>query len=196
MKIQRSDRQKEQTSKQTDMFSSIDHEIEKSIHRILKTSTSNIEQTNMPPQVAYDEKSHALDSYRGALIQKIASRMNRPYESDLRLFTLDQISLWIRWQDIIVYQTDQWNELIDYISKSDIERRAYKEVIYSLKSQISQKENIATTSGDQQEDKEQDREQEHNLKVIDNNENIEDIKRIEDLYNKPLDINKSLTGGY
>lgn len=48
------------------------------------------------------------------------------------------------------------------------------------------KENIATTSGDQQEDKEQDKEneEEHNLKVIDNNENIEDIKRIEDLYKK------------
>ena len=41
----------------------------------------------------------------------------------------------------------------------------------------------------EQEDKEQDREQEHNLKVIDNDENIEDIKRIEDLYKKPLDIN-------
>ena len=55
----------------------------------------------------------------------------------------------------------------------------------------SLKENIATTSGDQQEDKEQDkeqdREQEHNLKVIDNDENIEDIKRIEDIYKKPLD---------
>lgn len=60
-------------------------------------------------------------------------------------------------------------------------------MIYSLKSQRSIKENIATTSGDQQEDKEQDRknEEEHNLKVIDNNENIEDIKRIEDLYKKP-----------
>ena len=189
MKIQRSDRQNKETSNinKTDMFNSIDHEIKESISKILKTSTSNIKQTNMPPQVAYDEKSNALDSYRGALIQKIASRMNRPYESDLRLFTLDQIFLWIRWQDIIVYQTDQWNELIDYISRSDIERRAYKEVIYSLKSQISQKENIATTSGDQQEDKEQDKEneEEHNLKVIDNNENIDDIKRIEDLYKKP-----------
>ena len=185
MKIQRSDKQTsniEQTNK-TDMFSSINHEIEESIHKILKTETSNKTTTS-------DEKSHASDSNRGALIQEIASRMNRPYDSDLRLFTLDQIFLWIRWQDIIVYQTDQWNELIDYISKSDIERRAYKEVIYSLRSQISQKENIATTSGDQQEDKEQDKQDiattsgEHNLKVIDNNENIEDIKRIEDLYKK------------
>lgn len=177
MKIQRSDRQNKETSninktEQTDMFSSIDHEIEESISKILKTTTSNIEQTS-------DEKSNASDSYRGALIQKIASRMNRPYESDIRLFTLDQIFLWIHWQDLIVYQTDQWNELIDYLSRSDIERRAYKEVIYSLKSQISQKENITTTSGDQ------DKEQEHNLKVIDNDENIEDIKRIEDLYKKP-----------
>ena len=179
MKIQRSDRQTSnmKQTEQTDMFSSIDHEIEESIHKILKTSTSGISETS-------DEKSNASDSNRGALIQKIASRMNRPYESDLRLFTLDQIFLWIRWQDIIVYQTDQWNELIDYISKSDQERRTYKEVIYSLRSQISQKENIATTSGDQQEDKEQDKEEEHNLKVIDNNENIEDIKRIEDLYKK------------
>lgn len=47
------------------------------------------------------------------------------------------------------------------------------------------KENIATTSGDQQEDKPEP--PEHNLKVIDNDENIEDIKRIEDLYKKPLD---------
>lgn len=181
MKIQRSDKQTsniEQTNK-TDMFSSIDHEIKESISKILKTETSNKTTTS-------DEKSNATDSNRGALIQEIASRMNRPYESDLRLFTLDQISLWIRWQDIIVYQTDQWNELIDYISKSDRERRAYKEVIYSLRSQISQKENIATTSGDQQEDKEQDKEQEHNLKVIDNNEseNIDQVKRIEDLYKK------------
>lgn len=175
MKIQRSDRQNKETSninktEQNDKFSSIDHEIEESINKILKNSTSNIKQTS--------------DSYRGALIQEIASRMNRPYESDIKLFTLDQIFLWIHWQDLIVYQTDQWNELIDYISRSDIERRAYKEVIYSLRNQISQKENIATTSGDQQKDKEQDREQEHNLKVIDNDENIEDIKRIEDLYKK------------
>lgn len=182
MKIQRSDKQNKETSNinKTDMFSSIDHEIEESIHKILKTSTSNIKQTS-------DEKSNASDRDRGALIQKIASRMNRPYESDLRLFTLDQIFLWIHWEDIIIYQTDQWNELIDYISRSDIERRAYKEVIYSLKSQISQKENEQDREQDkEQEDKEQDRknEEEHNLKVIDNDENIKDIKRIEDLYKK------------
>ena len=179
MKIQRSDRQNKETSNinKTDMFNSIDHEIEESISKRLKTTASNISETS--------------DSNEGALIQEITSRMNRPYESDLKLFTLDQIFLWIHWQDIIVYQTDQWNELIDYISESDIERRAYKEVIYSLRNLGSLKENIATTSGDQQEDKEQDkeqdREQEHNLKVIDNDENIEDIKRIEDLYKKPLD---------
>ena len=61
-------------------------------------------------------------------------------------------------------------------------------MIYSLKSLRSIKEDIATTSGNQQEDKEQDiatTSGEHNLKVIDdNNENIEDIKRIEDLYKK------------
>ena len=179
MKIQRSDRQNKETSNidKTNKLSSIDHEIEESISKRLKTTASNISETS--------------DSNEGALIQEITSRMNRPYESDLKLFTLDQIFLWIRWQDIIVYQTDQWNELIDYISESDIERRAYKEVIYSLRNLGSLKENIATTSGDQQEDKEQDkeqdREQEHNLKVIDNDENIEDIKRIEDLYKKPLD---------
>lgn len=178
MKIQRSDRQNKETSNinKTDMFNSIDHEIEESISRILKNHTSGISQTS-------DEKSNASDSYRGALIQEIASRMNRPYESDLRLFTLDQISLWLHWEDIIVYQVDQWNELIDYLSRSDIERRAYKEVIYSLKSQISQKENDIKQE-DREQDKEQDREQEHKLKVIDNNENIEDIKRIEDLYKK------------
>ena len=171
MKIQRSDRQNKETSNidKTNKLSSIDHEIEESISKLLKTETSNIEQTS--------------DNNRGALIQEIASRMNRPCESDLRLFTLDQIFLWIRWQDIIVYQTDQWNELIDYISKSDQERRAYKEVIYSLRNLGSLKENIATTSGDQQEDKPEP--PEHNLKVIDNDENIEDIKRIEDLYKKP-----------
>mgnify|MGYP004518426117 CR=1 FL=1 len=47
MKIQRSDRQNKETSnidktEQTDMFSSIDHEIEESISKILKNSTSNI----------------------------------------------------------------------------------------------------------------------------------------------------------
>ena len=113
--------------------------------------------------------------------------MNRPCESDIRLFTLDQIFLWIRWQDLIVYQTDQWNELIDYISRSDIERRTYKEVIYSLRNLGSLKENIATTSGDQQEDKQEQPVKNNRLKVIDNDENIEDIKRIEDLYKKPLD---------
>ena len=176
MKIQRSDRQNKETSNinKTDMFNSIDHEIEESISKRLKTTASNISETS--------------DNNRGALIQEIASRMNRPCESDIRLFTLDQIFLWIRWQDIIVYQIDQWNELIDYVSESDIERRAYKEVIYSLRNLGSLKENdinrdkkqedIVTTSGDQSE---------HNLKVIDNDENIEDIKRIEDLYKKPLD---------
>lgn len=98
MKIQRSDKQNKETSNinKTDMFSSIDHEIEESIHKILKTSTSSISETS-------DEKSHASDSNRGALIQEIAARMNRPYESDIKLFNLDQILLWIRWQDIIVY---------------------------------------------------------------------------------------------
>lgn len=45
MKIQRSDRQNKGTSNidKTDMFSSIDHEIEESIHKILRTTTSNIE---------------------------------------------------------------------------------------------------------------------------------------------------------
>ena len=176
MKIQRSDRQNKETSninktEQNDKFSSIDHEIEDSISKLLKTTTSNIKQTS--------------DSYRGALIQKIASRMNRPYESDIRLFSLEQIFLWLRWQDLIIYQTDQWNELIDYISRSDIERRAYKEVIYSLKSLRSIKENEQDKEQeDKQKDKEQDKEEEHNLKVIDNDGNIEDIKRIEDLYKK------------
>lgn len=171
MKIQRSDRQNKETSNinKTAMFNSIDHEIEESINKILKNSTLDISETS-------DEKSNASDSNRGALIQEIASRMNRPYESDLRLFTLDQILLWVRWEDIIVYQADQWNELIDYISRSDIERRAYKEVIYSLKSLRSIKEN--------EQDKEQEDKPEHNLKVIDNDENIEDIKRIEDLYKR------------
>ena len=182
MKIQRSDRQNKETSNinKTDMFSSIDHEIEESISKRLKTTASNISETS-------DEKTNASDSNEGALIQEITSRMNRPYESDLKLFTLDQIFLWIRWQDIIVYQTDQWNELIDYISESDIERRAYKEVIYSLRNLGSLKENIATTSDNQQEDKQEQPVKNNRLKVIDNDENIEDIKRIEDLYKKPLD---------
>lgn len=47
MKIQRSDRQNKETSninktEQNDKFSSIDHEIEESINKILKNSTSNI----------------------------------------------------------------------------------------------------------------------------------------------------------
>lgn len=182
MKIQRSDKQNKETSNinKTDMFNSIDHEIEESISKRLKTTASNISETS-------DEKTNASDSNEGALIQEITSRMNRPYESDLKLFTLDQIFLWIHWQDIIVYQTDQWNELIDYISESDIERRAYKEVIYSLRNLGSLKENIATTSGDQQEDKQEQPVKNNRLKVIDNDENIEDIKRIEDLYKKPLD---------
>lgn len=175
MKIQRSDRQNKETSNidKTNKLSSIDHEIEESISKILKNHTSGISETS--------------DSYKGALIQEITSRMNRPYESDIKLFTLDQIFLWIKPQDLIVYQIDQWNELIDYISKSDQERRAYKEVIYSLKSMRSIKENIATTSDNQQEDKQEQPVKNNRLKVIDNDENIEDIKRIEDLYKKPLD---------
>ena len=91
MKIQRSDKQNKETSiiNKTDMFNSIDHEIEESISKRLKTTASNISETS--------------DSNRGALIQEIASRMNRPCESDLRLFTIDQIFLWIHWQDLIVY---------------------------------------------------------------------------------------------
>lgn len=56
MKIQRSDRQNKGTSniEQTDMFSSIDHEIEESISKILKTTASNISETS--------------DNYKGALI--------------------------------------------------------------------------------------------------------------------------------
>lgn len=56
MKIQRSDRQNKETSNinKTDMFSSIDHEIEESISKIIKTSTSGISETS--------------DRYRGALI--------------------------------------------------------------------------------------------------------------------------------
>lgn len=51
----------------------------------------------------------------------------------------------------------------------------------------SLKENIATTSDNQQEDKQEQPVKNNRLKVIDNDENIEDIKRIEDLYKKPLD---------
>lgn len=56
MKIQRSDRQNKETSNinKTDMFSSIDHEIEESISKRLKTTASNISETS--------------DSNRGALI--------------------------------------------------------------------------------------------------------------------------------
>ena len=61
MKIQRSDKQTSKQTKQKDMFSSIDHEIEESINKILKNSTSGISETS-------DEKSNASDSYRGALI--------------------------------------------------------------------------------------------------------------------------------
>lgn len=48
MKIQRSDRQNKETSNinKADMFSSIDHEIEESIRKILKNSTSDISQTS------------------------------------------------------------------------------------------------------------------------------------------------------
>lgn len=184
MKIQRSDKQ---TSKQTNMFSSIDHEIEESINKILKNSTSNIKQTS-------DEKSHTTDSYRGALIQEVASRMNRPYESDIKLFNLDQIFLWIKPQDLFRYNEIQWNELIDYISIDDREASKYKQIISDLKSIKSmsdldvERQNI----GDKEETVN------NKFKIIDNNESesIEHVKRIEDLYNKPLDINKSLTGGY
>lgn len=165
------------------MFNSIDHEIIESIHRLLKTESSNITETS-------SEKSHALDSNRGALIKELTARMNRPYESDLREFNLRQLFLWLRWQDLVVYQTDQWNELIDYISKSDLERRSYKEVIYSLRNLGSI--NSLSDLDIERQNIRQDREnrEEHNLKVIDNNENIEDIKRIEDLYKKPLNKDK------
>ena len=63
MKIQRSDRQNKETSNinKTNMFSSIDHEIEESISKLLKTETSNISETS-------DEKTNASDSNEGALI--------------------------------------------------------------------------------------------------------------------------------
>lgn len=186
MKIQRT----EQTQGKSDMFNSIDHEIIESIHRLLKTESSNITETS-------SEKSHALDSNRGALIKELTARMNRPYESDLREFNLRQLFLWLRWQDLVVYQTDQWNELIDYISKSDLERRSYKEVIYSLRNLGSMSDLDIERQNMEQSREGQDREdneQEHNLKVIDNNEseNIDQVKRIEDLYKKPLDINKNI----
>lgn len=48
MKIQRSDRQNKETSNidKTNKLSSIDHEIEESIIKILKTSTSGISETS------------------------------------------------------------------------------------------------------------------------------------------------------
>ena len=184
MKIQRSDKQ---TSKQTDMFSSINHEIEKSISKILKTSTSSISETS-------DEKSHASDSNRGALIQEVTSRMNRPYESDIRLFTLDQTFLRIKPQDLFRYNEIQWNELIDYISIDDREASKYKQIISDLKSI----KNMSDLDVERQNIGDEEEPVNNKFKIIDNNESesIEHVKRIEDLYNKPLDINKSLTGGY
>lgn len=63
MKIQRSDRQNKEASNinKTAMFSSIDHESEESISKIIKTSTSGISETS-------DEKTNTSDSNRGALI--------------------------------------------------------------------------------------------------------------------------------
>lgn len=43
MKIQRSDRQNKEQTNKTAMFNSIDHEIEESISKRLKTTASNIE---------------------------------------------------------------------------------------------------------------------------------------------------------
>lgn len=175
MKIQRSDRQNKGTSNidKTDMFSSIDHEIEESIHKILRTTTSNIEQTS-------DEKSNASGSYRGALIQKITSRMNRPYESDLKLFTLDQILLWIKPQDLFRYNEIEWNELIDYISIDDREASKYKQIIGDLKSI----KNMSDLDVERQNIGDEEEPVNNKFKIIDNDENIEDIKRIEDLYKK------------
>ena len=63
MKIQRSDRQNKETSNidKTNKLSSIDHEIEESIGKRLKTTASNISETS-------DEKTNASDSNEGALI--------------------------------------------------------------------------------------------------------------------------------
>lgn len=63
MKIQRSDKQNKETSNinKTDMFSSIDHEIEESNSKRLKTTASNISETS-------DEKTNTSNSNRGALI--------------------------------------------------------------------------------------------------------------------------------
>ena len=176
MKIQRSDKQNKETSNinKTDKFNSIDHEIEESIHKILKNSTSDISETS-------DEQSNASDSYKGALIQKIASRMNRPYESDLRLFTLDQISLWIKPQDLFRYNEIEWNELIDYISIDDKEASKYKQIISDLKSI----KNMSDLDVERQNIGDEEEPVNNKFKIIDNNdENIEDIKRIEDLYKK------------
>ena len=173
MKIQRSDRQNKETSninktEQNDMFNSIDHEIEESISKILKTSTSNIEQTS--------------DSNRGALIQEIASRMNRPYESDLRLFTLDQIFLWIKPQDLFRYNEIEWNELIDYISIDNREASKYKQIISNLKSI----KNMSDLDVERQNIGDEEEPVNNKFKVIDDNESesIEHVKRIEDLYKK------------
>lgn len=175
MKIQRSDRQNKQASniEQTDMFNSIDHEIEESISKRLKTTTSNISETS-------DEKTNASDSSRGALIQEITSRMNRPYESDLRLFTLDQIFLWIKPQDLFRYNEIQWNELIDYISIDNREASKYKQIISNLKSI----KNMSDLDVERQNIGDEEEPVNNRFKVIDNDENIEDIKRIEDLYKK------------
>lgn len=184
MKIQRSDRQ---NKVQTNKFSSIDHEIEENLSKILKTSTSGISETS-------DEKSHTTDSYRGALIQEVASRMNRPYESDIKLFTLDQIFLWIKPQDLFRYNEIQWNELIDYISIDDREASKYKQIISDLKSI----KNMSDLDVERQNIGDKEETVNNKFKIIDNNESesIEHVKRIEDLYKKSLDINKSLTGGY
>lgn len=175
MKIQRSDRQNKETSNidKTNMFNSIDHEIEESIRKRLKNHTSGISQTS-------DEKTNASDSYRGALIQEIASRMNRPYESDLRLFTLDQIFLWIKPQDLFRYNEIEWNELIDYISIDNREASKYKQIISNLKSI----KNMSDLDVERQNIGDKEEPVNNKFKIIDNDENIEDIKRIEDLYKK------------
>lgn len=176
MKIQRSDRQNKETSNinKADMFSSIDHEIEESINKILKNSTSNIEQTS-------DEKTNASDSSRGALIQEIASRMNRSYESDLKLFNLNQISLWIKPQDLFRYNEIEWNELIDYISIDNREASKYKQIISDLKSI----KNMSDLDVERQNIRDKEEPVNNKFKIIDNeSESIEHVKRIEDLYKK------------
>lgn len=175
MKIQRSDKQNKETSnmEQTTMFSSIDHEIEESISKRLKTTASNISETS-------DEKTNTSDSNRGALISEIASRMNRPCESDIRLFTLDQIFLWIKPQDLFRYNEIEWNELIDYISIDNREASKYKQIISNLKSI----KNMSDLDVERQNIGDEEKPVNNRFKVIDNDENIEDIKRIEDLYKK------------